>query len=113
MVFKKGNKPWNAGNGGYKNAPKGTGISYYHKHREEIKTRVTRQKRERKERIAGRPKPATCEACGVTGKIVFDHDHATALFRGWICHNCNWILGLAKDNPQVLLALHNYLKRVV
>lgn len=38
-----------------------------------------------------------------------DHDHVTGLFRGLLCHQCNFILGLAKDNPEILRTLADYL----
>lgn len=39
-----------------------------------------------------------------------DHDHETGEIRGILCHHCNMILGLSKDNDQVLLSLALYLK---
>jgi Recombination endonuclease VII len=70
---------------------------------------------------AGR-EPVRCEACGgdfnrqdhqirMTGKGVFDHDHGTGQFRGWLCGSCNASLGLAGDNPAILRALADYLER--
>jgi hypothetical protein len=41
----------------------------------------------------------------------FDHDHETGAFRGWICGKCNTALGLADDDPEILLKLIEYLKR--
>ena len=61
--------------------------------------------------LAGRGKPKMCELCGRGGKICFDHDHKTGRFRGWICYNCNTILGLADDNAQVLQMIIEYLRR--
>ena len=39
-----------------------------------------------------------------------DHDHSTGRVRGILCQNCNWILGKAKDDPNLLVALANYLR---
>ena len=64
-----------------------------------------------KEKRAGRPKSKQCEICGVEDKIVFDHDHQTNKFRGWICNNCNWILGLAKDDKERLSLIIKYLNK--
>ena len=64
----------------------------------------------RLEAKAGRPKPLACEVCNSTFKICYDHNHKTDKFRGWLCHHCNVILGLAKDNPDLLIRLANYLK---
>lgn len=60
---------------------------------------------------AGRPKPNYCEICGFSGVICFDHCHKTGRFRGWICSKCNFALGNARDNPEILIALSNYLKK--
>ncbi len=63
------------------------------------------------EEISGRAKPLVCEICGGGGKICFDHDHVTGKFRGWICHNCNTALGLARDRMEVLQKLIDYLNK--
>jgi len=60
---------------------------------------------------AGREKPSLCEVCGFAGKICWDHNHETGKFRGWICHQCNIILGMCRDSVPQLLALVEYLKR--
>ena len=65
-----------------------------------------------KEAIAGRKKPELCESCGGRrGRICFDHDHKTGKFRGWICDRCNMCLGFARDNPDILILLANYVRR--
>lgn len=63
-----------------------------------------------KERAAGRPIAECCEICGSTTELCFDHSHATGKFRGWLCHNCNFALGHAKDDPATLRALATYLE---
>lgn len=64
--------------------------------------------------IAPRPRPEKCEVCGKLGKkrngICLDHDHKTNKFRGWLCSNCNTILGLSQEDPKVLQSLINYVK---
>ena len=61
---------------------------------------------------AGRTKPENCEICNSIGRICFDHDHATGLFRGWICHRCNLALGYISDNTDVLEKMITYLNKI-
>lgn len=101
--FKKGMIPWNKGkstihSGSFKKGNKhikwNGGVSYEYQYKN-----------------APRPKPLNCEVCGGNRRICYDHDHTTGKFRGWICHYCNVILGMAKDNPEVLKLLIEYLSR--
>lgn len=73
-------------------------------------TYTSQYNRKRKEIKAGRERPAVCEACGRGGQICFDHCHITGKFRGWLCHKCNCILGLASDKSEILISLAKYLK---
>lgn len=57
------------------------------------------------------PKPDGCTICGSNRKLCLDHCHATLKVRGWLCDNCNQVLGRAKDNPATLRALADYLER--
>lgn len=41
---------------------------------------------------------------------LLDHDHATKKIRGVLCHNCNVMLGFAKDDPKMLRTAANYLE---
>lgn len=67
------------------------------------------------ETLAGRARPEVCDACGGLpdkGKSLhFDHCHQHGHFRGWLCRNCNLMLGYAKDDPNRLRKLIAYLKR--
>lgn len=44
--------------------------------------------------------------------LIADHDHATGLFRGLLCFQCNFILGNARDEVGILESLVEYLKGV-
>lgn len=82
---------------------------------EREKARLQRYaERQNKKRVqeAGREKPELCEICFTNEfKIVFDHCHQSNKFRGWICDRCNRVLGIVKDNPQLLKGLASYLEK--
>jgi hypothetical protein len=52
-----------------------------------------------------------CQVCGETDQSTFviDHDHKTGEVRDLLCRSCNLILGYAKDNPEILRKLADYL----
>jgi len=78
--------------------------------KEKYYNKVTRERKEKKlAEIAGRPRPTNCELCGSDKRIMFDHDHSTGKFRGWLCHNCNSALGHSRDNPELLYKMIAYL----
>lgn len=63
-----------------------------------------------------------CAICGrapnAGKRLSVDHDHrchqgqtaCSACIRGLLCHSCNVMIGLAQDNPDVLIAAASYLK---
>jgi hypothetical protein len=57
-----------------------------------------------------------CKICGATTtnklrkNLSVDHDHRTGRIRGLLCGKCNPMLGLADDNPVILLKAIQYLK---
>jgi len=64
--------------------------------------------------------PDLCQVCGGTSfhaptkklsKACVDHDHKTGEVRGFLCFNCNKILGFVKDSPELLEQLAEYLRR--
>lgn len=58
----------------------------------------------------------SCEIChrAIEGSEKhFDHDHKTGKPRGVLCRFCNPMLGLADDNPAVLIAAASYLSRFI
>jgi len=42
--------------------------------------------------------------------LFVDHCHKTKAVRGLLCHNCNAILGHAKDDPSILRVAADYLE---
>lgn len=88
------------------------GRKSYQKNRSAILVRRNDKKLATMESAARRPKPDSCEVCGGTYKISFDHCHQRNIFRGWICHACNVILGMAEDDPERLRKLISYLEQI-
>jgi len=68
-------------------------------------------RRQQREQNAGRPMPKMCDVCSEEKSLFFDHDHKTGKFRGWLCSHCNFALGHAKDSPELLFKLIEYLKK--
>lgn len=52
-----------------------------------------------------------CAICKSDKRLVVDHDHKTGKVRALLCGKCNCMLGHASDNPNILLAGIQYLKK--
>lgn len=52
-----------------------------------------------------------CAICKRERPLVGDHCHSTGAARELICHQCNVILGMAQDDPEVLAAAIEYLNK--
>ena len=52
----------------------------------------------------------TCEVCGVTEDLVYDHCHTTGEFRGVLCRGCNRSIGQLGDTAASLYAAFTYLQ---
>ena len=55
-----------------------------------------------------------CAICGTDkaggkGRFHIDHCHKTSEIRGLLCHNCNLLLGHAKDSIKILIKAIKYL----
>lgn len=54
---------------------------------------------------------AICEAHLHLDRMThIDHCHATGRVRALLCHNCNVLIGMAKDEPRILAAAIEYLE---
>jgi hypothetical protein len=68
--------------------------------------------------VPTRPCPGKCELCGspisrgklADGSFVIDHDHATGAFRGWLCHPCNYGLGMLGDTVEAIERAAAYMR---
>lgn len=61
-------------------------------------------------RLTGRKRPKCCEVCHRHGQpIHYDHCHKSGLFRGWLCRDCNAVLGYVRDSSKILRNLADYL----
>ncbi len=54
---------------------------------------------------------SSCEVCGSTKELCYDHDHKTMEFRGILCSACNRSIGQLGDSLEGLLKAVDYLKR--
>ena len=52
-----------------------------------------------------------CAMCGEEARLEGDHDHKTGKAREMLCRRCNLLLGLARDDPEVLRKALRYLRR--
>ena len=57
-----------------------------------------------------------CAICGVKipggngTHFYVDHNHTTGQVRDLLCHNCNFVIGYAKEDIDILKAVINYLE---
>ena len=98
---------------------RGEGSSYGHllyQHCRECERMIARVTRAAKKRCTV-PKSTHCDMCGrkeniieqKNSRIVFDHDHKTGKFRGWICDSCNRGLSNLGDDLEGVERARNYL----
>lgn len=59
--------------------------------------------------ICGEANPARLSSRN--GAWATDHDHVTKKVRGILCNNCNWLLGNAKDDTEILRRAIDYLDK--
>ena len=58
-----------------------------------------------------RDQEGRCAICNIEPSSILhvDHDHVTGDVRGLLCNNCNWALGLFKDDSAVIRSAADYL----
>lgn len=61
-----------------------------------------------KERMAAQ---TSCEICGKTEELCYDHDHDTMKFRGVLCRGCNRSLGQLGDSLEGIMKVVKYLEK--
>lgn len=54
-------------------------------------------------------KPERCCLCNKKKKLVLDHKHGDKHMRGWICNQCNTVIGLVDENERTLKNIIKYL----
>lgn len=52
-----------------------------------------------------------CMICQDSSRVVLDHNHVTGKVRGFLCSNCNTMIGMAKESQDTLRIAAGYLKR--
>ena len=61
------------------------------------------------------PEGTVCALCKCLPKkgngMVFDHDHETELFRGYLCNSCNRSMGVLGDDVEGMIKALNYLNK--
>ena len=53
----------------------------------------------------------SCEICGKTEELCYDHCHSTMKFRGVLCRGCNRSLGQLGDSLESILKVVKYLEK--
>ena len=53
-----------------------------------------------------------CEGLNINGqRLGIDHDHATGKIRDLLCSRCNTAIGLARENPSILIKAAAYIEK--
>ena len=73
--------------------------------------RLGRVRHKLKKKHPAPPAGTPCTCCGAVRKLHIDHCHRTDNFRGWVCANCNQMMGLAGESIRGLEAGIRYLER--
>lgn len=60
--------------------------------------------------ICGKPETMIDHRYGKLRRLAVDHDHKTGKVRGLLCYLHNQMVGLANDDPSILIAGAQYLK---
>lgn len=85
------------------------GKARYYKNHAEVLAKYRARHAKRREEQAGRARSLFCEICNEECNTVFDHDHHSGKFRGWLCGYCNRLLGAIECNPGLVYKMYRYL----
>jgi len=61
--------------------------------------------------ICGRPETSRANNGQTVKELSVDHDHATGKVRSLLCHSCNKGIGHLQDNPEIVQAAADYLRK--
>lgn len=80
------------------------GRKHYHKYKKEYSAK--RKAKRLASHVFG-----VCPICKQYGRLCYDHDHATGLFRSWICGACNIMIGHSYESGRTLFNAIEYLQK--
>lgn len=93
------------------------GKIYYAKHKDRLLKRRRRDKlktlygiTEEDFSIMQENQQGLCLGCNQAKSLCVDHDHETGKVRGLLCRQCNSVIGLAKEDINILRNLVSYLE---
>ena len=76
--------------------------------RAKLKYQITMSENEFREKLDN-----GCAICGrkdSTRRLNIDHNHTTGIVRDFLCQTCNAAIGMANDDPELLLKMAAYLE---
>lgn len=95
----------------YRRAQSARKSQLYAINRREAIDKVIANRKKRQDVTTTRPQTTNCEACHTECTTVWDHNHVTGKFRGWLCRGCNLALGHLQDSHARCLALADYIAK--
>lgn len=76
------------------------------------KARIAKKDAEVDDAVEYEKRHGVCDCCSkFSSRLVFDHDHKTGAYRGYLCDSCNTGLGKLGDSVEGLTQALNYLQK--